>query len=83
MSRSERYGYAHQKLRARWAVKVKAGNVHCWRCGCWLDPEQPWHLGHKDDDPTEYEGPECVRCNTSTAAVRGNKLRAHPTRWKL
>lgn len=77
------YGVRHRRERARWAQIVKEGQGYCWRCGAWLDPEQPWDLGHDDHDRTIYRGPECVPCNRGTAAARGNAGRLKPTRWEL
>ncbi len=71
-----KYGTQHRKLREQWAKVVDAGQANCWRCGRWLNPEQPWDLGHDDRDPNVYRGPECRSCNRGTAAVRGNKMRA-------
>lgn len=74
------YGYPHQKLRAQ--VKrdvVDPGNGWCWRCGKWLDPALPWHLGHDDHDRTLYRGPECVKCNSGTFRRREDGVR----RWEL
>lgn len=70
------YGSTHQRLRAEWAPFVDAGDVDCWRCRLPIDPVEPWDLGHDDDDRTIYRGPEHVTCNRSTAARRGNLMRA-------
>ncbi len=64
------YGAAHEQRRKRDKVQVDAGAAHCWRCGAWLNPIQPWHEGHDDHDRTVYRGPECVPCNTATATRR-------------
>ena len=69
------YGAAHQALRRKVKRTVDAGIAHCWRCGRWLDPEQPWHLGHDDHDRSLYRGPECVPCNTATASRRASQPR--------
>jgi hypothetical protein len=56
---SRGYGSKHQTERAR--VKrelVDPGLAYCWRCGGWIDPSQPWDLGHDDHDRTLYRGPE-------------------------
>lgn len=63
------YGHEHKALRERWAPLVATGNVKCWRCNEWLNPEQPWDLGHRDGS-SEYAGPECWSCNRSTASRR-------------
>jgi len=67
---SRGYGYAHQALRKRWAARVKRGGVFCARCGFELLPDAEWDLGHDPADRSRYEGPECVRCNRSTALER-------------
>lgn len=69
------YGRAHQVERAKWEPIVETGQAWCWRCGCWLDPTEPWDLGHDDHDRNVYRGPECVPCNRGTAAARGNRSR--------
>lgn len=77
ISAAERgYGPAHTAKR-RWYKRnvVDKGNGYCWRCGIWLDPNEPWDLGHDDHDRTIYRGPECRPCNRGTAAARGNKMR--------
>jgi hypothetical protein len=53
-----KYGYRHQQLRKRWKLQVERGNVSCARCGRLIDPSHEWDLGHLDDDPTLYAGPE-------------------------
>lgn len=73
------YGYWHRKERAKWVPVVQAGRAYCWRCGYWLNPTQPWDLGHDDNDRSIYRGPECVPCNRATAGRR----RKRATRWIL
>ncbi len=70
------YGREHRALRRQWAKVVAKGETHCWRCGVWLNPAEPWHLGHDDDDRSQYRGPECVPCNLVAGAIKGNKGRA-------
>lgn len=60
------YGHEHRKLRAQVKLHVDAGQAHCWRCGQWLDPAEPWDLGHDPADRTIYRGPECIPCNRAT-----------------
>lgn len=74
------YSYAHRQLRKHFAAVVEAGQAHCWRCGTWLDPRQPWDLGHDDRDKEVWRGPECRPCNRGTAAARGNRSRSRKRR---
>ena len=70
-SSSERgYGAAHQRLRREWLPKVERGEVCCAKCGEWIAPGTPWHLGHDDQDRTQYLGPLHRRCNCDTGAFR-------------
>lgn len=64
-----RYGPEHQQLRAMWAPIVASGGIVCSRFGCGrvIELGEPWDLGHDDDNPSQYAGPEHVRCNRSTA----------------
>lgn len=73
------YGSDHQKLRKQWDEVVQRGEASCWRCGRWLPPGLPWHLGHDDYDRSVYRGPECPPCNLRAAAVKGNRMRARFT----
>lgn len=60
------YGAAHQRKRAKVKRTVDSGDAYCWRCGGWLDPTQPWDLGHDDHDRSIYRGPEHIACNRAT-----------------
>jgi hypothetical protein len=74
------YGQAHRKLRAWWLTKVERGEVHCWRCGKWISPAEPWDLGHDDLDRREYRGPEHWKCNRSTSTrAAERRAAAKPT----
>jgi hypothetical protein len=64
------YGARHKALRAKAKRLVDAGRAWCWRCGRWIDPTQPWDMGHDDYDRRRYRGPEHIRCNRSTATRR-------------
>lgn len=67
-TRQERgYGYDHQQERARVAPLVATGNVKCWRCGEFIAADEPFDLGHDDQDRAKYRGPEHVACNRATA----------------
>ncbi|OBI78209.1 hypothetical protein [Mycobacterium sp. E740] len=61
------YGSAHQRERRRVAEIVNRGGVRCWRCGSYIDPAEPWHLGHADTMHAKrfavYAGPEHARCS--------------------
>jgi hypothetical protein len=67
------YGYPHKKLRAQWKVKVEAGSVDCARCGLPIEPDALWDLGHADEDPSQYSGPEHRACNRATLTHARNK----------
>lgn len=69
------YGHSHRQERDRWKPLVDAGQVSCWRCGSWLNSDEPWDLGHDDHDRSLYRGPECRSCNRSAAARKGNTAR--------
>jgi hypothetical protein len=65
------YGIAHQKLRAQWEPKVRAGAVDCARCRRPILPGQAWQLGHHDQDRGRYNGPEHARCNLQAGGRAG------------
>jgi hypothetical protein len=75
------YGRTHKALRKALLARYIPGITPCWRC------KQPIttlntsriHLGHDDDNPTLYRGLECMHCNTSAGATRGNLARTPPT----
>ena len=91
-----RYRYAHQQRRDALRPFVEAGEAYCVEPVCvmatrWIAPGSQWHLSH-DPSGTVTIGPSHARCNTSEAAIRGNKMRARrpvvpadPTggRWTL
>jgi hypothetical protein len=52
------YDTTHKLLRKQWAKQVAAGEVKCWRCREFIEPGEPWDLGHDDHDRTVYRGPE-------------------------
>jgi hypothetical protein len=45
---------------------VEAGNVICWRCGELIGADEPFDLGHDDQDRSQYRGPEHQGCNRAT-----------------
>lgn len=64
------YGPEHRRRRQREAQRIKAGGVHCWRCTKPIPADTPsdkWDLGHDDNDPTKYMGPEHTGCNRATS----------------
>jgi len=66
-STSERgYGTSHQRLRARWTVRVNSGTVICPRCVLPILPGQLWDLGHDDVDRSLPTHPEHRACNRAT-----------------
>jgi hypothetical protein len=68
------YGASHVAARKRWAVKVAAGEVACWRCGRTIAPGAPWDLGHDEHDRTITRGPEHQLCNRQAGARKGNRI---------
>jgi hypothetical protein len=44
------YGTVHKKERKRWALRVRAGGVCCWRCGDPIPAYARWDLGNVDED---------------------------------
>ena len=65
------YGTVHQKQRKRWAPKVRAGVVSCWRCGRSIRPGAGWDLGHMDSGGRH---PEHRSCNRATVTILKQKL---------
>lgn len=52
------YGHKHQQLRKQYQTLVASGKATCWRCGEPIHPNQPWDLGHDDNNRNHYRGPE-------------------------
>jgi hypothetical protein len=73
-SRQQRgYDSNHDRLRAEWAPKVKTGRVICWRCRQLITADEPWQLGHDDEDRRIWRGPEHRFCNLSAAGKSAHK----------
>ena len=64
------YGHKHQQLRKQYQPLVASGKATCWRCGEPIHPNQPWDLGHDDNNRNHYRGPEHVTCNRATSGRR-------------
>ncbi len=54
-----------------------SGKASCWRCAKPIAPDAEWDLGHDDDDPNAYRGPEHAACNRATSG------RKEVARWIL
>jgi hypothetical protein len=67
------YAGEHQAIRR--ALEPYVPGSRCWRCGRPILEGQPWDLGHDDDDPTLYRGPEHARCSRQAGARKGNARR--------
>ncbi|QIG57738.1 HNH endonuclease [Arthrobacter phage Shoya] len=68
------YGATHQRERAKWEPKVKAGGINCARCQEPIPADAQWDLGH-NDDRTGYIGPEHVKCNRGAGARNATAVR--------
>jgi hypothetical protein len=77
------YGRRHRKIRDQVAKLVARGDAVCWRCGLPILPGMLWDLGHSDIDRLVYMGPEHQRCNRSSAASRGNRMRRKTMRIRV
>lgn len=74
------YGWAHQRERAKWVPKVKAGLVNCWRCGQPIQPNAQWDLGHLPGAEAhttnpQWAGPEHVGRECAAGGNRATKGR--------
>jgi hypothetical protein len=70
----DRYGARHQAVRA--ATVGQAAGRPCARCGEVIRSFDAVDLDHADDGSGEYIGWSHARCNRSSAASRGNAMRA-------
>lgn len=78
--------WQHRKLRASWKPYVEAGQVDCARCGERIGLGEKWHLDHRDEDRSRYNGPAHASCNTAAGGRRSARPLADPppqprTRW--
>ena len=73
-----RYGSVHKTERKRWARRVRAGGVCCWRCGGPIAPVEKWDLGHVDEEGRARGLPlrhtEHITCNRATLSHLKQKL---------
>jgi hypothetical protein len=75
------YTNAHVARRRQLEPLVATGQLACSRCGQLIQPDQPWHLDHRDDR-SGYLGPSHATCNLRAAAEKTNaKRRDHPLIW--
>jgi hypothetical protein len=66
------YTNAHRELRKAFIPEHQAGTLTCWRCKQIIPANEPFDLGHDDEDRTIYRGPEHTRCNRSAAGKRAH-----------
>jgi hypothetical protein len=83
------YGGAHQRLREQWRLRmVEDGEyVECHAAVCfmpdrWVDPGQPWDLGHTRDR-SGWTGPEHRYCNRKEPQLRTEVTPRTPRRHVL
>lgn len=75
------YGAAHKARRKRESAQVEAGKAYCWRCTKPIAPGSDWDLGHDDNDPTKYMGPEHVSCNRATSTHKAMNVVDNARVW--
>jgi hypothetical protein len=75
------YTNAHVARRRQLEPLVASGQVVCCRCGEPIQPDQAWHLDHRDDR-RGYLGPSHATCNLRAAANKKNSMRKEtPLIW--
>jgi len=68
------YDHAHRQLRKAFIPEHQAGTLICWRCREIIPPNEPFDLGHDDDDRAVYRGPEHRnRCNRAAAGRKSHR----------
>jgi hypothetical protein len=77
----------HRSFRKRIAPLVEAGLVRCARCLEFIQPDQPWDLGHVDGSERKLiSGPEHRGCNRATSThkgAQGEPAVVEPSDWAL
>jgi hypothetical protein len=80
------YGSIHKAERKRWALRVRAGGVVCWRCGREIPAYAPWDLGHVDGDGRRrgypLRHPEHRSCNRATMTHLKEQLAKAEGSWR-
>lgn len=67
------YGPTFVRTRKEWQPRVATGLVVCWRCGELIAPDEPFDLGHDDDDREIIRGPEHQLCNRRAAGKAAHR----------
>lgn len=84
------YGWKHQRERAKWVPRVRAGGVSCWRCGLAIPPSGRWDLGHlpghepRTGNPRwhpEHVGRECPAGGNRATSSRRRKASRPTPAW--
>lgn len=70
-----RYCNHHAAIRAALAIEVAAGRATCWRCRQPIKPDEVWDVGHADEDPNIWRGPEHASENRATSTRRKARKR--------
>lgn len=72
--RAEYNSPEYRAARRAGAKVVASGEGQCWRCHQPIGPDDPWHVGHDDNDRTIIRGIECPPCNLKAAARKGARI---------
>jgi hypothetical protein len=69
------YGVDYQRLRTKWGKRIAEGVVNCKRCRRWINPTEPWHLDHDDNDRNNLSlaAPSHALCNLSAGGKASHR----------
>lgn len=64
------YSWQHRKKREALEPVMATTGAACARCKRWIQPGEPWDLGHVDGQPHRHQGPEHRACNRGAPSKR-------------